>query len=580
MATNPVTTEIIRNAFISTAMDMNATLIRSAYSPIIYEGKDCSVALLDAEGNVLGQSLGLPLFLGNLEVCVKLTAEMYGWEFFKEGDILYMNDSYMTGTHLNDSTIFAPIFYQEELVGFSASRAHWLDVGGKDPGGPIDSSSIYQEGFRFGPTKLYENGKPREDVINFLKNNGRFGFLLIGDMNAQIAAGKTGEERFHSLIERFGLATITAAKNEIFRQSEVLEREAVSVIKDGIYESEGSLDNDGLGSDPLLVKMKVTVSGDNMVLDLEGSANQATGPVNCGFAQTISASRVAFKLLVNPERPVDGGTFKTLSIEAPEGSIFRAQEPAACQWYFSSLGLLIDLFVKALAPAFPEASAAAHYGDSMVIFLGGKDPKTDLDFLAVEPTPGGWGGFADNDGQDGLINNVNGGFKDLPVEVYENKFPIMIHRYGLRTDSGGAGKSRGGCGVYREYTLEADGWTSLWFERSVTKPWGIYGGKGGAGPQITIKSEEETTTDILKVNAKPLTNGTVVLIETGGGGGYGNAWERDAEAVKRDVKDGYISLDAAADDYGVVFGNDLEVNEAATKAKRLLLAGASLLDNS
>lgn len=574
MATNPVTTEIIRNAFISIAMDMNATLIRSAYSPIIYEGKDCSVALLDKQGNVLGQSLGLPLFLGNLEVCVKLTAEMYGWDYFKPGDILYMNDSYMTGTHLNDATIFAPIYYHDELVGFSASRAHWLDVGGKDPGGPMDSSSIYQEGMRFGPTKIYEGGKPREDILEFLRKNGRFGFMLMGDLNAQIAAGRTGEKRFHDILDRFGQETVNAARDEIFRQSEVLEREAVSAIKDGIYEAEGFLDNDGLGSDSLLVKLKVTVKGDSVVLDLAGSADQATGPVNCGFAQTISASRVAFKLLVNPDRPVDGGTFKTLSIEAPEGSIFRAQEPAACQWYFSSLGLLIDLFVKALSPALPDAAAAAHYGDSMVIFLGGKDPRTQADFLAVEPTPGGWGGFASNDGQDGLINNVNGGFKDLPVEVYENKFPIMLHRYGLRTDSGGAGKTRGGCGVYREYTLEADAWLSLWFERSVTTAWGIFGGKGGAGPKITIRSADETIEGLYKVNAKALKNGTVILIETGGGGGYGSPLDRDPKTVQVDVQNGYISSEAAIEEYGVVLDSALEVDMAATKAKRLKMVNS------
>ena len=151
---DPISTEIIRNAFVSIAQDMNASLIRSAYTPVIYEGKDCVVALLDERGNVLGQSSGLPLFLGNLEVCVKETAKIYGWDYFKEGDILFVNDSYFTGTHLNDITIFAPIFWQKQLVGFSASRAHWLDVGGKDPGGPMDSTNIYQEGFRWSPTKL------------------------------------------------------------------------------------------------------------------------------------------------------------------------------------------------------------------------------------------------------------------------------------------------------------------------------------------------------------------------------------------------------------------------------------------
>lgn len=574
MATNPVTTEIIRNAFVSTAQDMNAALIRSAYSPIIYEGKDCSVALLDSDGNVLGQSLGLPLFLGNLEVCVKLTADMYGWDYFRPGDIFYMNDSYMTGTHLNDATIFAPIYYRDELVGFSASRAHWLDVGGKDAGGPMDSSSIYQEGMRFGPTRIYEDDKPKREVLEFLRNNGRFGNLLIGDLNAQVSAGRTGEKRFQAILDRFGYETVKAARDEIFRQSEALESEAVTKITDGVYEAEGALDNDGLASGPLSVKMKVTVKGDSVSVDLSGSADQAVGPVNCGFAQTISATRVAFKLLVNPDRPVDGGTFRTLTIDAPEGSIFRAQEPAACQWYFSSLGLLIDLFVKALAPALPEATAAAHYGDSMVIILGGTDPRNSQPFLALEPTPGGWGGFAADDGQDGLINNVNGSFKDLPVEVYENKYPVTLRRYGLRTDSGGPGKSRGGCGVYREYALEADAWLSLWFERSVTTPWGIFGGKGGVGPNVSVRYGDDTQEQFYKVNAKRVKKGTIVLLETAGGGGYGDPLERDPETVLRDVKNGYVSAEAAERDYGVVLTGTLEVDSAATAERRGALADA------
>ncbi len=315
--TDPITTEIIRNAFVSCAQDMNATLIRSSYTPIIYEGKDCSVAILDEHGDVLGQSLGLPLFLGNLEICVKLAAEMFGWEAFRPGDVFYMNDSYMTGTHLNDATIFGPIYWKDQLVGFSATRAHWLDVGGKDAGGPMDSREIYQEGMRWAPTRIYDRGEPREDIIDLLRRNGRFGYSLVGDMNAQVAACRTGEARFQAILDRFGYETYVDARTEIYRQSEQLEREAVSAIPDGTYRSEGFIDNDGLGHGPIPVKLRIDVAGDHMTIDLDGSSPQMEGPVNCGFAQTISACRVAFKLLINPERPVDGGTFHTLDVKAP-----------------------------------------------------------------------------------------------------------------------------------------------------------------------------------------------------------------------------------------------------------------------
>jgi N-methylhydantoinase B len=565
---DPISTEIIRNAFISIAQDMNAALIRSAYTPVIYEGKDCVVALLDEQGNVLGQSSGLPLFLGNLEICVKETAKIRGWDYFKEGDIYFVNDSYFTGTHLNDMTIFAPMFWKHKLVGFSASRAHWLDVGGKDPGGSMDSTNIYQEGFRWPTTKLYENHEPNKEIIEFLKINGRFGYSLEGDMNAQIAAGKTGEKRFISIIERFGLDLIHAARDEIFKQSEELERQAVKSIKDGEYYAEGFLDNDGLGSDPIKICMKVIVKDDNIKIDLDGSSPQALGPVNCGFAQTISACRVAFKLLVNPKRPVDGGTFKTLDVVAPEGSIFKAQLPAACQWYFSSLGLLIDAFVKALSKSTKELSAAAHYGDSMVIFIGGVDPKSSSPFLSVEPTCGGWGAFENNDGASGLINNVNGGFKDLPIEVYENKYPVSIFKYGFRTDSGGSGKFRGGCGLYREYTINTDGFVSLWFERSKTTAWGLFGGDSGKGPNVDIAHSDGKHEQKLKANNMQIKSGTVITTYTGGGGGFEKASERNPQDVLSDVKNKYVSVEKAKTEYNVVVSSDMTIDDDLTERLR------------
>ena len=565
---DPISTEIIRNAFISIAQDMNAVLIRSAYTPVIYEGKDCVVALLDEKGEVLGQSSGLPLFLGNLQVCVQETAKMYGWDYFKEGDIFFVNDSFFTGTHLNDITIFAPIFWKDKLAGFSASRAHWLDVGGKDPGGSMDSTNIYQEGFRWPVTRLYENNEPRKEIIEFLRINGRFGYSLIGDMNAQIAAGKTGEKRFQGILDRFGIDLVRSARDEIFRQSEELEREAVRKIKNGTYYADGFLDDDGLGSDPVKINMKVIVEDEKITIDLDGSADQTQGPVNCGFAQTISACRVAFKLLINPKRPVDGGTFKTLDVAAPKGSIFKAEEPAACQWYFSSLGLLIDAFVKALSSSAKELSAAAHYGDSMVIFIGGVDPRNNFPFLSVEPTCGGWGGFEGSDGADALINNVNGGFKDLPIEVFENKYPVSIFNYGFRENSGGLGKSRGGLGLYREYTINTDGFVSLWFERSVTPAWGLFGGKDGLPPNVNIKIPNEDEKNLLKANGLQIKKGTVLTTYTGGGGGFEEPLDRDPENVLNDVKNRYVSIEKAKEDYKVSITEDLEIDQSATQKLR------------
>lgn len=540
---NPVTTEIIRNAFNAIAEDMNASLIRSAFTPIIYEGKDCAVGLLDENGDVLGQSLGLPLFLGNLSLCVQIIAEMKGWDYYEEGDVVLLNDSYIAGTHLNDITVIMPIFSNGKRIGFATSRAHWLDVGAKDAGSPTDASEIYQEGMRWPPTKVYRRGEAQEDILNFMRANSRFGDALIGDLHAQIAAGRTGEKRMQGLIERFGYDTVKVARDDIFAQSAALERQAIAAIPDGEYTAEGSLDNDGISDDPVPVKLTVRIAGEKMEMDLTGSSPQTDGGVNCGFTQTVSALRVAFKLLVNPERPVDGGTFLALDVVAPEGSIFHAQEPAACSWYFSSLGLLIDMVVRALSPAMPERAAAAHYGDSMVTIFSGKDTRNDDAFyVAVEANCGGWGAWDSGDGQDCLINNVNGSFRDYPIEVFEHRYPMRIAKYGIRQDSGGQGEYRGGNGSYREYHLDGDTNLSLWFERSVTRPWGLSGGKAGLGPKVEIIAPDGSVRDdLLKASAMTLKAGSIVRVATGGGGGFGDPAQRSAERLEKDRANNFIT---------------------------------------
>ncbi len=541
--TNPVTTEIIRNAFNAIAEDMNASLIRSAFTPIIYEGKDCAVGLLDENGDVLGQSLGLPLFLGNLSLCVQIIAEMKGWDYYEDGDVILLNDSYIAGTHLNDITVIMPIFWEGKRIGFATSRAHWLDVGAKDAGSPTDASEIYQEGMRWPPTKVHRRGVAQEDILAFMRANSRFGDALIGDLHAQIAAGRTGEMRMRALIDRFGYETVKAARDDIFAQSAKLERQAVRAIPDGEYFAEGALDNDGISNEPVPVKLTVRVCGERMEMDLTGSSRQTKGGVNCGFTQTVSALRVAFKLLINPERPVDGGTFRALDVIAPEGSIFHAAAPAACSWYFSSLGMLIDLVVKALAPALPERAAAAHYGDSMVTIFSGTDARNDdAFFVAVEANCGGWGAWNGGDGQDCLINNVNGSFRDYPIEVFEHRYPMRITKYGVRAESGGDGEFRGGNGSYREYELYGDTTLSLWFERSVTRPWGLSGGRQGLGPKVEIVSPDGTMRDdLLKTNALPLKAGSIVRVATGGGGGFGDPSRRSHEQRQHDRDNGYVS---------------------------------------
>lgn len=549
---DPVTVEIIRNALTSAADDMNATLIRSAYTPIIYECGDCVVALLDADHQVLGQSAGLPIFLGNLETCTLATEERFGREVWQPGDVWILNDSYLGGTHLNDVTIFGPVFDDGTLIGFTASRAHWIDVGSKDPGGSMDSVTIFQEGLRLGPQKLVDGGEPVHGVIDTIGTNVRFPYPTTGDMNAMIACITMGEKRLQEIVRRFGLGTVEAARDEIFRQTELLERAVIAAVPDGVYDAEGVLDNDGIDlNTPIPIRLRVTVSGDTIDFDVTESADQTVGPVNCGVAQAVSALRVGYKLLVSPDLPGNGGSFRSMTTQVREGSVLGARSPAACQWYFSHLGLLIDMVARALAPALPESVAGASHGDSMIILTAGVDPRVGREFVSLEATVGGWGAWQGSDGESALINNVNGSLKDIPIEVHETRYPWRITEYRIREDSGGAGRWRGGNGVIREYEAQTDLSVSLWFERSRQPAWGLFGGEGAVGPEVVVNPGRPDERRLLKVNGLDLKAGDVVRCSTGGGGGYGDPVERSVDDVRADVSDGNISAEAAMTRYGI-----------------------------
>jgi N-methylhydantoinase B len=260
---------------------------------------------------------------------------------------------------------------------------------------------------------------------------------------------------------------------------------------------------------------------------------------------------VAYKVLINPANPPNGGAFRPLHVRVRPGSMLGAQPPAPCQWYFSQLGLLIDLVVRALSEVLPAQAAAASYGDSMIIGFSGVDHRNGQPFFDLEPTVGGWGAWEGSDGQDGLINNVNGSLKDLAIEVLETKFPIRMTEYGFRPDTGGPGQWRGGNGVVREYTLDAEAAElSLWFERSRTPAWGLFGGHEAKPPEVVINPGRDDERHLLKASRVPLRRGDVVRTMTGGGGGFGDPARRDPEAVRVDVREGHLSLEAAREIYG------------------------------
>ena len=556
---DPVTTEVVRNFVNSCAEDMNAALWRSAYSAVIYEGRDSAVALLDADGNMLGQSTGVPLFIGAIDACVHHVRDRYG-DDIAPGDVFIMNDSYLQGTHLHDVTAIGPIFYDEELVGFGAARAHWGDIGAIDPGSTMGSTNIYQEGLRLGPTRIVRAGTPIREWYDHLRLNTRLPEVSIGDLNAQIASIRTGQRRLAQLLDRIGPDVYRSACLNIFEQARKLDREAIAQIADGTYCREGFLDDDGVGRDPIKVALTLTIKGEEMLIDLSGTAGPVAGSVNCGAVQTESLLRLAYKTMINPELAITGGSFETMKVHIPQFCLFNAQEPVACEWYFTGLGLLADLMISCMSEAMPERATAAHYGDSMVSCFFSIDPQRGQ-WIAIEPTAGGWGARADGDGESALINLVNGSFRNISAEVYETKFPIRVEEFALRQDSGGPGKWRGGCGVIRRFKLLENCSGALWFDRSKTPAWGLAGGQAGAGPAITITLPDGAREHLLKMRARELPAGTIVDTRTGGGGGYGKPDQRALEHVMRDVRRGLVSVEAAQSQYGVAMRDEFRLDQ-------------------
>ncbi len=543
---DPVTVEVLRNAFGSIATQMNNNLARSAYTPVIYEMKDCSVAVFDRQVRLLGQAPGLPIFLGGLDTAIQLVLEYVGGpQQLKPGDVFALNDSSLVGSHLNDVTVLAPCFDGGELIGFGATKAHWRDIGAKSPGHAMDTTDIFQEGYRLGPTRIYEGGQPVTGVLDLLQRNSRLPRGIWGDLHAQVAACRTGERGLVDLHRRFGSPTVAAASEVIFAQSAAADREAVAALPNGTWEASGSLDSWGPDGEPVPVRLGVTIDVDRVVLDLTGSSPQTPGSVNCGRAQTVSAARLAFKFLVNPDLPVTDGTFRNLEVVTEAGSVFDARPPAACQYYYPHLGLMIDLFLRALSEVCPDRVVAGQPADAMNLLFTGRDPATGRAYVCGEATGVGWGAHQGGDGANGLANYGAGDLKNLPVEVIEARYPLRVHRYQVRPDSGGRGCWRGGLGVLREYeTLTDTTSVSVWWERTQTPGWGLLGGEDGTPGTVRVEADA-VTREVLKVDRLPLGRGVRVIACTGGGGGFGSPEQRDPAAHQRDLLEGYVTADRA-----------------------------------
>ena len=558
-----VTLEVLRNAAAAVAEEMNATLVRTAYSPNVTDRLDCSCALFDADGAMVAQAENIPVHLGAMPHSVTAAIEAFPPASLDPGDAILLNDPFHGGAHLPDLTLVNPIFHQTadggdpDLVGFAANRAHHADVGGSRAGSvAADSTEIYQEGLRIPPVKLIEAGEANPGVLDLLLANVRTPEERRGDLGAQRAANATARRRVTELIDRHGLATYSEATAEIQDYSERRMRSAVADLPDGEYRFEDALDDDGRGNEDLAIAATVTVDGERVVVDFAGTAAQTEGPLNAPIAVTTSATYYAVRCLTDPEIPPNAGCYRPVEVRAPERTIVNAEPPAAVVGGNLEVSQrVVDVVLGAMAEAAPGRAVAAGQGTMNNLTLGGTDPRDGEPYAFYETQAGGFGGRAGGDGMDAVHVHMSN-TRNTPVEVLETAYPFRVLRYALRPDSGGAGEFRGGLGIRRDVEVRGEAACSLLGDRRRHRPYGIDGGEPGApGEDWLLRAGgDDAASEATRLDPKTtleLVAGDAISIRTPGGGGYGDPADRDPEAIARDLRLEKLTPAAAREWYGV-----------------------------
>lgn len=577
---DPITLEIIRNSLTRTCEEMKVVVTRSAYSTVIYEVLDYSCGLFDSEGNIIAEQSGIPIFLANIGYVIRATDEIIGFENLEPGDVVVSNDPYSGGSHLPDTTTILPIFDGDGLLGFAGFRAHLLDWGGKAPGGMYNNTTeIYQEGLIIPPVKLYKRGEPNPDVFRILEHNNRVPLLNSGDLRALVSGSRVGAERMLELVDKYGGDYVRSVFKEIMQRGERAHRQAIREMPDGVYSAEAYQDGTGDDDEPIdpafKLRLTITIRDDEMHVDFTGTADQLKGSQNVPIHATIACTRAAYKYFVAPEYLNNEGCFRPLSIHIPEGCMLDPKKPAPTSNYPSPLVTLIELFQRALADAVPERVVAGTFGDICCCFYYGTDAETGAQFISAEPEGGGYGAAYDRDGESAIVAPLDGDTYNIPAEIAETKYPIYLKRYELIPDSGGPGRWRGGLGVYREFEVPPgqEVGTIFTFERQLDPSWGLFDGKGGAPNHVVLNPGTPEERRVNKLTDHWMGAGEVFSTRTGGGGGWGDPLEREPERVAEDVRHGFVSIEGAKRDYGVVIDEEsLEVNVGQTEKLRTEIA--------
>ena len=550
--TDPITLEVVRNKVDGIANEMQSTLLRSSFSTVVKEGLDASASLFTPNGETLAQAIAIPIHLATLIPIVETIARTFSLDAMKPGDLYIMNDPYLGGTHLPDIAIVMPVFFDERPIAFSAAMTHHQDVGGMSPGSvPPNATEIYQEGIRIPPLKLREGNEFNHTLVEMLKLNVRVPQVFMGDIGAQISACTVGARRVAELAGRYGYGQTLRIFNELLDRSEQLTRKALEAIPDGTYSYVDYLDNDGVNLDESVrIEVAVTVSGSELHCDFEGTDPQTRGPFNAVKSGSQAAAYYAVRAVTDSSIPTNGGCFRPVSLHLPEGTLVNPVEPAPVNSRTATLKRIAGSIVGALKGALPDQIPADSAGELLVLSLGGKN-LSGKPYVVGEFNAGGSGGGPRKDGVD-VIETDGSNCMNMPVEALELEAPARVHRMSLRTDSGGVGEFRGGLGCVREIEFLTDNIALTHRgERHRHAARGSQGGGDGAKAFSKIVRRDGTEE---VVNSKLFTmvhSGERLIVETAGGGGYGDPNGRDRQSVQDDLRNRKVSEQSAMNDYGL-----------------------------
>ncbi|MGE0339099.1 MAG: hydantoinase B/oxoprolinase family protein [Xanthobacteraceae bacterium] len=540
---DPITLEVVRNKLDGIANEMQQTLLRSSFSPIVKEGLDASASLFTVEGETLAQACAIPVHLGTLIPVVAKILELFPVAKMKAGDAFIMNEPYQGGTHLPDIAIVTPIVAKDgRVVAISAAMTHHQDMGGMSPGSvPTNAVEIFQEGLRIPPLRFRENGEYNETLVSLIRQNVRIPNTVMGDLNAQLAACNVGARRVGELVDALGHNMVGAIFENLLEKSEQLTRAALRSIPEGTYSYVDYNDNDGIELDKRIkFQVAVTIKDGNFHVDFTGSSPQVRGPFNAVPSGALAAACFAIRAVTDPNIPTNAGCFRPISLELPVGSIVNPVEPAPVNARTATIKRMAGCILGALRPAVPDRVPADSSGEMLAVMFGGLRQSGES-FVVGELVAGGSGAGLNSDGVDVIETDVSN-CMNLPVEAMEMEAPIRVHQVALRSGSGGAGKQRGGLGIVKEYeVLEGEVRFTHRGERHMCAASGSNGGEAGAMAISQIFRTNGQTEEIPSKMMAVLQKGDRVVVTTAGGGGNGPANRRDPRLQEADVKDEKIS---------------------------------------